>query len=146
MPARRRHLRWIAAMLALAIAGCSYVSPGVGVGSVLGYEGLGRQIETFYRQRAWERNATCTLPEIDAILRAEIVEEREDELTILVRYSWRDNARDFDDRGTRAIPGRIGGGTLCRGIDQRRFTLERVDGGVRVVGMSGPQRPNPIGR
>jgi hypothetical protein len=128
----------------LGLAACTYVSPGVGFNTVLGYRNLGRDIERFYRQRAWERNATCPMPRIDAILAATVVEETEDEIVALVRYSWRDETRlDNDNRG--GIRGR-GGGGRCRGIDERRFTLEKLDGDVRVVAMSGPQRPNPIPR
>jgi len=126
------------------LAACSYVSPGVGFNTVLGYDSLGREIERFYRQRAWERNATCPMPRIDAILSATVIEETEDEIVALVRYSWRDETRlDNDNRG--GIRGR-GGGGRCRGIDERRFTLEKLDGDVRVVRMSGPQRREPIPR
>ena len=124
----------------LLLAACA-AQTNVGVGHVLGFPGLGRQLETFYNARAWERNATCVLPRMTGILRADIVEERRDELSVRVRYSWRDFGRDGNRRG-RAISR---GGTTCQGIDERRFTLERVDDGVRVVAMSGPQRPRPIG-
>jgi hypothetical protein len=128
--------------LLLAVTGCTYVSPGVGFGNVLGYEGLGRDIRRFYDRRAWERNATCPGAEMDAILSARVVEETDERIVALVRYSWRDENR-LDDRGPRAVSIR-GGGGRCRGIDERRFTLERLDGDVRVVAMSGPQRPEPL--
>lgn len=124
------------------LLGCTYVSPGVGVGDVLGYDGLGRDIESFYDRRAWERNANCPGAEMDRILSARVLEETDAEIVALVRYSWLDENR-LDDDGRR-IPG--GGSGACRGIDERRFTLEKIDGDVRVVAMSGPQRPNPIPR
>lgn len=130
-------------LAAALVAGCA-AQTGVGFNTVLGYEGLGRQIEVFYAQRAWERNATCPNPRIDTILRAEVIEETEDEIVARVRYSWRDSSRLEGSRtGVRLG---VGAGNRCRGIDQRRFTLERAGEGVRVVAMSGAQRPEPIPR
>jgi len=125
-----------------ALLGCTYVSPGVGVGDVLGYDGLGRDIRSFYDRRAWERNANCPGAEMDRILSARVIAETDDEIVALIRYSWLDERR-LDDDGRRI---RGGGSGSCRGIDDRRFTLEKLDGDVRVVAMSGPQRPNPIPR
>jgi hypothetical protein len=130
----------------LGLTGCASVSPGVGFNTVLGYENLGTSIRTYYRQRAWERNATCPLPRMDAILSATVIEETEDRIVARVRYSWRDDARLNDDGFGAGVRFGIGGSGNCRGIDERRFTLEKVNGGVRIVDMSGPQRPNPFPR
>jgi len=138
----RKGLRLSLAVVAATLTGCT-LETGVGFNTVLGYEGLGRRIETYYGRRAWERNATCTLPRM-RILRADVLDETDDEIVALVRYSWSDSSRDNADDGLRAVPGGSGFGR-CRGIDERRFTLEKVDGGVVVVAMSGPQRPRPIG-
>jgi hypothetical protein len=145
---RSRHGRLVALALVgvLTVAGCASVSPGVGYNSVLGYENLASRLRTFYRQRAWERNATCPLPRMDAILSATVIDETEDRIVARVRYSWRDDARLDDDGFGAGVRFGIGGSGSCRGIDERRFTLEKVNGGVRIVDMSGPQRPNPIGR
>jgi hypothetical protein len=142
-----RLLAWFA-VPCLTVASCAYVSPGVGFNTILGYEGLGWEIRRFYDRRAWERNATCPLARMDAILRAEVVEEAEDELVIAVRYSWRDETRLDDDDlfGPGARFGVGFGAGRCVGIDERLFTLHKVDGDVRVVEMSGPQRPEPIPR
>lgn len=137
--------RRLAAFLVSAslLAGCGSVSPGVGFNTVLGYENLGSAMRAYYRQRAWERNATCPLPRMDAILSATVIDETDDEIVTRVRYSWRDDARLDDGFGAGVRIG-IGGSGGFRGIDDRRFTLEKVDGGVRIVDMSGPQRPHPI--
>ncbi len=139
----RRRLALAITVVAALVAGCA-AQTGVGVNTVLGYEGLGRQLEVFYAQRAWERNASCPNPRIDAILRAEVIDETEDELVARVRYSWRDSSRlDGNRAGVRLG---VGAGNRCRGIGERRFTLERAGEGVRVVAMSGSQRPEPIPR
>ncbi len=128
----------------LGLAACSQVSPGVGFNTVLGYENLGRDIRHFYRQRAWERNAACPMPRIDAILSATVIDETEEEIVASVRYSWLDEARLDGDNGAARVG--VGGGGSCRGIDERRLTLEKRAGDVHIVAMSGPQRPEPIPR
>jgi len=122
------------------------VSPGVGVRSVLGHHGLDREISRFYERRAWEANATCPLPDMEAIVRAEVIEENDDQLVALIRYVWRDDARDDDDSRLRT-GGHvgIGGGHGCRGVGERRFTFDKVGDDLHVVAMSGSQRPTPLG-
>jgi hypothetical protein len=71
------------------------------------------------------------------------MEETDERIVALVRYSWLDENR-LEDHGAGVRVG-FGAGN-CRGIDERRFDLEKFDGDVRVAAMSGPQRPNPIGR
>ncbi|MFP4125290.1 MAG: hypothetical protein ACLFU0_01400 [Alphaproteobacteria bacterium] len=123
-------------LLLFSASACAHVSPGVGFGNVLGYEGLGNDLRHFYDDRAWERNATCPGARMDAILRARILEETDETIVASIRYSWLDESR-LDDDGFGSGVGAGG----CRGIDERRFTLEKSDGDVRVVAMSGPQRP-----
>ncbi len=136
---RRDGLRVGAIVGSLIVAAC-VGGEGVGVDEVLGYEGLGRQVELFYAQRAWERSATCTMPTIDRIIAAEVVEETEDTLVVRVGYSWSDDSRDGDSNLL------IGRGSRCRSLDERRFTLRKLEGGgVRVIDMSGPQRRQPLG-
>jgi hypothetical protein len=133
----------VAALLAAAtLGGCAELSPGVGVNSVVGYEGLGREIRRFYDRRAQERFANCPGAEMERILSARVVDETEDEIVARVRYAWRDENRLGNGDG-RLVPG---GGGSCRGIDERRFTLEKFDGDVAVVAMSGPRRARPLPR
>ena len=133
----------IVALIAVATLGaCAEISPGVGVNSVLGYEGLGRDIRRFYDRRARERFANCPGAEMERILSARVVDETEDEIVARVRYAWRDEIRLGNGDG-RLVPG---GGGSCRGIDERRFTLEKFDGDVAVVTMSGAQRARPLPR
>lgn len=127
--------RWAAAVLVLAVAGCG--GTGVQVGSLLGYEGLGQQVRSFYARRAWEENAVCNTPEMQAIRSATIVDETDDRIVALIRYTWVDEGAN-DPSSTRI---RRGGGSSCRGIDERRFTLQKHVDGVRVITMSGPQQP-----
>ena len=125
----------------LFLAACTLPPPSSTAS--LGYPGLERQIVRFYDARAWERNATCTVPEMRRITQVEVVDETEEQVLVRVRYFWRDPTRDGDGAGLVAAP--HVGRNRCEGFDERRFTLERVDDGVRVVAMSGPQRPRPIG-
>ncbi len=138
MPLQRRTV--LAGVAALATAGC-LGGPGVGVGSILGYEGLQRDLARHYASWAWEKNASCNTPRMTRILRADIIDETQEEIVALIRYSWLDESRIESSRGRTGFPS---GRASCRGIDERRFTLRKVDDGVRVVDMSGPKRPRPI--
>jgi hypothetical protein len=122
----------------LLSAGC-LPDRGVGFGTVLGYEGLQHDIRRYYAARAWERNAVCNTPEIDAILSARVIEETDDRIVAVIRYSWADESKIDDGDGLVTF----GGAGSCAGIDDRRFTLaKQSDGTVSVVAMSGAQRPS----
>ncbi len=121
--------------LLLAIATLTACAAESGLSrSVLGYEGLGRQIVSYYRGRALERNGLCVMPEMDVILTAEVVAEDSEELVIDIGYSWRDEGALDNER---FAPGLI---TQCIGTSTREFLVRKYpDGHVVVVGMGGPQ-------
>jgi hypothetical protein len=124
-------MRPVAAVLAaLSLAACT-----PSIDEQLGQPGIGAAIESYYEAHAWERNAACTLPRIEAIVAVRTVRETEDELVIEVRYRYRprfgDNMEDMS--------GRI----YCADWATRQFTLAKAGGGLSVVAMSGEQRPAP---
>ena len=134
MPAKASWLRSIALALApLAVGGCSGLPA---FDEALGYPGLALDIRNFYERHAWERQATCPTPEMRGILRATILEEREDEMVALVRYTWHDPSRNDDGNDLFAF-----GGVGCQGIGERRFTFALGGDRPRVVAMTGEQRP-----
>lgn len=115
------------AVVLLALVGCAEPWPGQ---SLVGYPQLREEVRQRYERDAWERSATCVQPLMTGILRAEIVEQTEGRMVVLVRYAWRDQVSDDD-------PPFVG----CNGIAERRFTVDTRGDIARVIGMDGEQRP-----
>ena len=116
-------------LVAFALASCS-TEPWPGQGLV-GYPQLAENVRRHYERNAWERSATCVQPWITGILRAEIVDQPDDDtVVVLVRYAWRDQVSDDD-------PMFVG----CAGINERRFLVDTRDPIPHVVSMDGEQRP-----
>jgi hypothetical protein len=114
-----------AALLALSILlGC--VS---GNRVLASYPGAEAQIRAFYDANALERNATCTTPFISNIVKADPVIDNERQLVLDVDYLYDARVR-IADYGLAA----------CRNFESRRFTFDKVDGGLRLTGMTGEQR------
>jgi hypothetical protein len=146
-----RDARCVAA-LAVAVASlgaCAELTQGP---SLAGYPGLQFQVESFYRVRALEENASCTQPTM-FITGYNVVEDTPTRLVLDVRYRYVDEGmRDFDDN---YFPGRtvrrgVGGG--CTGWAQRTFVVAKAVGGsdgatvaTSVRSMTGPQRTLPPG-
>jgi hypothetical protein len=119
-----------AALLALTLVACTPT-----IDEQLGQPGIGAAILRFYEAHAWERNAVCTQPTMQAITAVETVRETEDELVVDLRYLFRPRfGGEVEDSS-----GRI----YCSDWATRRFTLSRRGGGLTVVAMSGEQRPAP---
>lgn len=116
----------------LAVAACS-----AGSGRLPpGYEGLGREIRSFYDARALEENALCPQPRMTSIAEARVVEETPDRAVPAVFYHYR-------DEGVTADLGPTGGTRYgCDGWGERTFTVARGAGraGGSVLATSGPQR------
>ncbi|MDF1586723.1 hypothetical protein [Marinimicrococcus flavescens] len=116
----------------LAVASCGWKGP-----ELAGEPGLQYRIESFYRDRAWERNATCLQPRMD-ITSVQILEDTPERMVLDVRYYWQDNVFGNDDDGRFGVRVGVGG---CSGFSQRTFVLDRTTGGDLVVrSMTGPQR------
>jgi hypothetical protein len=98
---------------------------------------LGRQMENFYRNVAWEENATCLSVEM-GITRMEILEETPERMMVRARYWYEDRTidRGGDGSGVSMIDA-----FTCRGVGERVFEVaRRADGSFQVVSMTGPQR------
>ena len=95
---------------------------------LVAFPGLARQLEAFYRDRAFEQGAMCTRPSM-TVTDARIVEQTQDRLVVAARYVYE------------SIDG--GGGNpafQCRGFGERLFTVARGPQGTSVVAMTGEQR------
>ncbi len=134
---------------AVALGACAELARGP---SLAGYPGLQFQVESFYRSRALEENASCTQPQM-FITGYDVVEDTPTRLVLDVRYRYVDEGmRDFDDT---FFPGRIvgrGGTGGCTGWAQRTFVVAKSVGGTNgaavatsVRSMTGPQRELPPG-
>jgi hypothetical protein len=119
-------------LLALAlVAGCADPNPE----GLPDFFRLQFELEGFYRRNAWERNATCTVPEM-RLTRIDVLEETPERLLLNVTYFWRDDANGIENDDIFAV--RV---NRCTGYAQRQFVVTpRTGGGWSVVSMSGPQR------
>lgn len=125
---RRLHLPPLA--LLPLFAACGWQGP-----QLAGEPGLQYRIESYYRDNAWERNATCLQPRMD-ITSVTILEDTPERMVLDVRYFWKDEGYDNDDAF--GFPGAVGS---CSGFSQRSFVLGRAtDGTLFVRSMTGPQR------
>lgn len=115
------------AFVGLFLASCN--SPGR---SLAGYEGLHTKVAWHYRNHGVEENGTCRMPEIRAITRTEVVEDTEEKLTLRLRYRYLDTFFQNERR-----PIIIAN---CEGFNSREFFMAKVDGQLKVTGMSGDTR------
>lgn len=122
--------------LALLLGGCGVQGPGLP-----GYPepGLQFKVISFYDRLAMERNATCPQPRMQAITRAQIIDETPQNVVMNIRYHWFDEGQiDTDDSGlVRPFPAL----QRCNGWGERTFTfVKRTDGTLDVQAMTGEQR------
>lgn len=96
------------------------------------YPDFTRLIERFYTVRAFEHSGTCIVPRM-TLTDAVVVSETADQLVVDVRYA-------FDAQGGGSAGSGLLHGSVCRGFGERRFTLGRADGQLRVLAMTGEQR------
>jgi hypothetical protein len=87
-------------------------------------------VKAYYDRHAVEVAARCRTPELYTVLRTEVRERSADRLVIHVDYSFNDDNAELRDE--------------CRGFGARDFTVERRDGKLEVVEMSGIQNPKGI--
>jgi signal transduction histidine kinase len=124
-------------LLATALGACSWRGP-----SLAGYDGLQFEVISFYDANAMEKNATCPQPRMQAVTRAQVVEETPQRVVMNIKYHFRDEGQaDYDNDD--GFPPFGGGGSLnrCDGFAERTFTFAKnTAGGLDVVSMTGPQR------
>ena len=125
----RRSTRFpLTMVLAAALAGCGWQGP-----PLAGYPGLQWQVISYYGGRATEANAMCPNPEIQAVTRAEVIEQTPERVVMDLHYHWVDDGQTVDT-------GEGGSRIVCADWGRRRFTFARNSaGGLEVVGMTGPQ-------
>lgn len=137
---------WAAAPIGAALLGaCAELAQGP---SLAGYPGLQFQVESFYRVRALEENASCTQPAM-FITGYDVIEDTPSRLVLNVRYRYVDEGmRDTQDD---LLPNRVLRGG-CTGWAQRTFVIAKSVGGAdgatpatSVRSMTGPQRTLPPG-
>jgi HAMP domain-containing protein len=86
---RRRDLL----LLATALGACSWRGP-----SLAGYDGLQFEVISFYDANAMEKNATCPQPRMQAVTRAQVVEETPQRVVMNIKYHFRDEGQaDYDN-------------------------------------------------
>jgi len=104
-----------------------------------GEPGLLFEIQQHYERNALEEGGRCPAPLLGGVTRTEILEDTPERMVLSLNYAYRDMIRDGDDC-SEMRPARCGIMRECRGFAQRTFTVARTDGGLEVVGMTGPQR------
>ncbi|HET6468799.1 MAG TPA: HAMP domain-containing sensor histidine kinase [Geminicoccaceae bacterium] len=124
--------------VAVLVGSCGWGMEGP---PVAGYRGLQFEIISYYDRWALEENATCTQPRMQAITRADVLEETPERVVLDVRYRYLDEGqRDFDDDVIQFPRFRFGTGS-CSDFSQRTFVIAKTtDGGGQVESMTGPQR------
>ena len=98
--------------------------------SLAGEPGLFTEVQRYYDRHGLEVGGRCRTPELGGILRSEVLERTADRLVIQVDYTYQDPNERLRDE--------------CRGIGERVFTVERRDGRLEVVEMTGTQHPKGI--
>lgn len=117
----------------LLLAGCGVKGPGVA-----GYPGLQFPVQSFYDARATEENWTCTQPRMQAITRAQVVDETPERVVMNIRYYWYDESHTITDDN---LIGPMPALQRCNGWAERTFTFTKLtDGSLKVESMTGPQR------
>jgi hypothetical protein len=119
----------LAAALPLAACTIGPLDPGAGARP---QPSLERAVVDHYRRYASEESRICTMAEIEAITRLEVLEDQDGRLLARVRYFYRDPFR----------AGRDGG--RCLGFGEREFLVSRSAAGYEVLDMTGELK-RPIG-
>jgi hypothetical protein len=123
----------------LGLAGCAWDPAQSPAWELAGQPGLLLEVKHHYERRATEENGLCTSPIMEGVTRSEVLEEDDQHLRVWLAYYYRDYLRDGDDCSERR-PLRCGVMRECRGFGERTFTIDKGQGGLAVVEMSGPQR------
>jgi hypothetical protein len=119
----------VPALLALTLAACNGLSPGTPQ-SLAGVPDLRPVVQRYYEARATEENGRCRAPLFDGVLSARVTQQDAQHLVVQVRYLYRDQTAEL--RGA------------CIGFGNRTFTIERGQGGLMVVDMTGAQHPRGL--
>ena len=126
-----------AALLLLLLSGCGYEGP-----ELAGIPGLQTKVRAYYRDHATERNGSCRAPEMRGITQVDILEDNDDEMSIRVRYYFRDDEFGDIENGTglglansREIVRRHGGEVrlAATGAEGSRFEIHLPARAVRRV-------------
>jgi hypothetical protein len=123
-----RRLVW-PVLLALMPAACNGLSPRAPE-SLAGVPDLRPVVQRYYEARATEENGRCRAPLLDGVLNATVLQEDAQRLVVRIRYLYRDHTAEL--RGA------------CIGFGNRTFTIDKGQGGLMVVDMSGAQHPRGL--
>ena len=123
----------------LALGACAILASPVPDTSFAPGKQAESAISTYYEDHASEDYGRCNRPFFDAITRVGVVEETADHLVLDVRYKYWDRLRDEEDSSVRG-PGMESSRKVCWGFESRQFTLEKSNGDLKVVEMTGPVR------
>ena len=110
-----------------------------------GQPGLGLKVQQYYESRALEEGGRCPAPLMMGVARSQVLSDDPDQMVVALSYYYRDWVRDDDDCDE-LRPGRCWVNPTCRGFAERTFTIDKGEDGLKVVGMSGPQRGSGGGR
>jgi hypothetical protein len=119
-------IRHTCLLLCSALVACAFGS----LAELDGEPVLFSDIKNYYDHHAVEVAQRCRTPVLYAVLRSEVRERSADRLVIHVDYSFNDASAEYLNE--------------CRGFGARDFTVERRDGKLEVVEMSGIQNAKGI--
>jgi hypothetical protein len=123
-----RRLLWLV-LLAVMLAACNGLSPSTPE-SLAGVPDLRPVVQRYYEARATEENGRCRAPLLDGVLNATVLQEDAQRLVVRIRYLYRDHTAEL--RGA------------CIGFGNRTFTIDKGQGGLMVVDMTGAQHPRGL--
>lgn len=104
-----------------------------------GQPGLMLKVQNYYERRGLEEGGRCPAPIMMGVSRSQVLSDDQDQMVVALSYYYRDWVRDDDDCDE-LRPGRCWVNPTCRGFAERTFTIDKGQDGLKVVGMSGPQR------
>lgn len=116
--------RGVAFLMLSLLPGCTTVERDLAP-----YPGAEAQIRAYYDTNALELNFTCTAPFISNIVEVAVARDDDRQLVLEIDYLYDVRVRTADF-----------GIAACRNFASRRFTFAKVDGGLRLTGMTGEQR------
>lgn len=130
--------------LAAVLCALWLVSCGGRSWELAGQPGLLLKVQQYYESRGLEEGGRCAAPIMQGVARSQVLSDDPDQMVVALSYYYRDWLRDDDCDELR--PGRCRVNPTCRGFAERTFTIDKGADGLKVVGMSGPQRGTAGGR
>jgi hypothetical protein len=126
------------ALLLCALCACA----GGRSWELAGQPGLLLKVQQYYESRGLEEGGRCPAPIMTGVARSQVLSDDPEQMVVALSYYYRDWVRGDDDCDE-LRPGRCWVNPTCRGFAERTFTIDKGEDGLKVAGMSGPQRGGP---